>query len=107
MPDKRYIIMLSEVDRLIVRQHTRGREVLQFSVQHEVLVASRWRKAVRFDSAHNTPHRHVFYPDGSEYKEFMTAGDNNIALTQALTWAKNYFRQVHERYRAMFERMVK
>jgi hypothetical protein len=105
MPDKRYIIMLSEVDRMIARQDRVGRKVLAFSVQLEVLINSRWRKAMRFDSAHGQPHRHVFYPDGKEYRENMAAADNNEAFTQAQTIAKKSFQEIHARYKIMLERM--
>lgn len=105
MPEKRYIFQLTDVDRMIVRQDRAGHEVLAFSVQLEVLVNSRWRKAMRFDSADGHPHRHVFYPDGKEYRENMAAEDNNEAFTQAQAIVKNSFQEIHERYKLILERM--
>ena len=105
MPEKRYIIPLSDTDRMIVRQDRSGYEVLSFSVQLEVLINSRWRKAMRFDSADERPHRHVFYPNGKEYRENMAAKDNNEAFTQAQAIVKKSFQEIHERYKLVMERM--
>lgn len=105
MPEKRYIIPLSDIDRMIIRQDRIGHDVVAFSVQLELLVKSRWRKAMRFDSAHGIPHRHVFLPNGQEYKENMAATDNNDAFTQAQTIVKKSFQEIHERYTLFLERM--
>jgi hypothetical protein len=105
MPEKRYIFSLSGVDCMIVRQDRVGHEILAFSVQLEVLINGRWRKAMRFDSADGHPHRHVFYPDGREYRENMAAENNNEAFTQAQTIVKESFQEIHERYKLILERM--
>jgi hypothetical protein len=90
---------------MIVRQDTAGRSVLAFSVQLEVLVNGHWRKAMRFDSADDHPHRHVFYPDNREYREDMAAENNNEAFTQAQIIMKKSFQEIHERYKLVLERM--
>ena len=105
MPEKRYIFLLSDVDRMIIRQNRVGRKVLTFSVQLEVLTNSRWRKVMRFDSADGYPHRHVFYPDGKEYRENMATKDNNEAFTKAQAIIKTSFQEIHERYKLVLERM--
>lgn len=105
MPEKHYIIPLSDADRMIIRQDRTGRKILAFSVQLEVLINSRWRKAMRFDSADGYPHRHVFYPDGREYRENMTAKNNNEAFTQAQAIVKKSFQEIHERYKLVLERV--
>ncbi len=105
MPERRYAFLLSDVDRMIVRQDRDGYEIIEFSVQLEVLVNGRWRVAVRFDSAHGRPHKHVFYPNGFKYREFMAAEDNNEAFTQAQAIIKKSFQEIHERYKIVLERM--
>lgn len=105
MPEKRYTVPLSDADRMIIRQDRTGHQILTFSVQLEVLLNSRWRKAMRFDSADGHPHRHVFYPDGREYRENMAAEDNNEAFTQAQAIVKKSFQEIHERYKLVLERM--
>lgn len=105
MPEKRYIIPLSDVDRMIIRQDRVGRRILTFSVQLEVLINGRWRKAMRFDSADDHPHRHIFYPDGTEYREDLATDDNNLSFTQAQSIIKKSFQDIHERYKLVLERM--
>ena len=106
MPEKRYIIPLSDVDRMIVRQDINAGNVIAFSVQLEVFLNGRWHKVIRFDSAHGDPHRHTFYPDGSEYKESMRTVHNNVALTQAQSIVRSYFVQFREGYKTFLERML-
>jgi hypothetical protein len=105
MPEKRYIIPLSDIDRMIIRQDRTGYDILAFSVQLEVLINSRWRKAMRFDSADGYPHKHVFYPNEVEYRESMAVENNNEAFTQAQTIVKKSFQEIHERYKLVLERM--
>lgn len=90
---------------MIIRQDRAGHEIKAFSVQLEVLINGHWRVAMRFDSAHGRPHKHVFYPNGFKYKEFMASNDNNEAFTQAQTVLKKSFQEIHERYRIVLERM--
>ncbi len=106
MPEKKYIISLSDVDKMVIRQDRSGHIILEFSVQLEILVDGHWRKAMRFDSSHDQPHRHVFYPDGNEYKEAMVAQDNNTAFTEAQHIVAESFMSIHERYITYLERMV-
>ncbi len=90
---------------MIVRQDRVGRQIQSFSVQLEVLIKGRWRKAMRFDSADDQPHRHVFYPGKKEYRESMAAKDNNAAFTQAQVIVRKSFQEIHERYKLILERM--
>ncbi len=106
MSEKRYIIPLSDVDQMVIRQDRSGHTILEFSVQLEILVNGHWRKAMRFDSSHDQPHRHVFYPDSKEYKEAMTIQDNNGAFTEAQRIIVESFEAIHERYITYMERMV-
>ena len=107
MPEKLYRRYFTDIVRLVVHQDISGPTVLSFSLQIELLLDGRWRKVVRFDSAHGQPHRHVFYPDGKEYKEVMTAQDNNQALTEAGKILAESFESICERYVEYKERMVK
>jgi hypothetical protein len=106
MPEKQYTYLLSDVARMAVRHDSVGINILDFSVQLDVLIDGRWRKAVRYDSAHGQPHRHVFYPDHSEYREVMVSNDNNQAYTEARKLVKASFEMIYERYRTHYEGMV-
>lgn len=79
---------------------------MKFSVQLEVLIDGHWRRAVRYDSAHGQPHRHVFYPDGTEYREVMASENNNQAYTEAQDVIKATFQAIYARYKASYDRMV-
>jgi hypothetical protein len=96
--DEEYTNMLTDVDRVKVRQRREGRRVLGFSVQYEALIKSRWRKIVRFDSADGSPHRHIFHAGGTEYRLQMFHSDNNDAFTEATTVVKRTFQQMRENY---------
>lgn len=61
---------------------------------------------MRFDSSHGQPYRHVFYPDGKEYKEVIITQDNNTAFTEAQRIIAESFTSIHERYTTYLWRMV-
>lgn len=95
---KVYTNLLTDKDRIKVRQVTSGHDVIDFSVQYEALIESRWRKIARYDSAHGQPHRHVYRPNDKEYKHPMNEQDNNLAFTEAQTVIKRNFMALKERY---------
>jgi hypothetical protein len=105
---KTYIYLLTDVDRVIVRQLRDGYNVLQFSVQYEALINSRWRKITRYDNAHDSePHRHVYYPfDKEEYRHPMSSNDNNDAFTEAQMSIKKNFMAMKESYILIMYRKV-
>jgi len=103
--ERKYINLLTDTDRVYNRQVTNGHAVLEFSVQYMALINSRWRKITRFDNARNHgPHRHVFYPRGSQYKYPMNTQDPNQALTEAQMTIKKNFRQMRESYTMVLNR---
>ena len=102
---KSYTIFLSDVDRIQVRQTRSGNRILEFSVQYEALINSRWRKIIRYDNAHDSsPHRHVFYPDNPEYKHPMDILDSNDAFTEAQIVVKKSFMRMKESYILLLSR---
>lgn len=106
MPEKAYRRYFTDTIRLVVYQDISGPVVLSSSLQLELLLDGHWRKVTRFDSAHGQPHRHVFYPDGNEYREAMTTQDNNQAFTEAGKILVVSFASMCERYIAYNERMI-
>src|SRR5271170_1341683 len=93
-----YTVPLTDTDYIKV-SHVRSRNrVLKFSVQYNGLIEGRWRKVTRYDNAHGSPHRHVYYPDRAEYKHPMSTIDNNLAFTEAQTVIKKNFMHMRERY---------
>lgn len=96
--ERTYVNKLSDADKVIVRKVTSGRLVVEFSVQYETLIASRWHVVIRYDSQHGTPHRHIFGSGNSQRKEIMGLSDNNAALTEAERVIKSTFNQIRENY---------
>ncbi len=93
-----YTNFLSDVDRVVIRQVRERGAIVEFSVQYEALINSRWRKITRYDSSHYYPHRHVYYPNRPEYKHAMNTTDNNNAFTEAQLVIKKNFRRMRESY---------
>ncbi len=94
-----YIHMFnSGVDRMVVSFLTDHQTVVKFSVQHETLIDGRWRKVVRYDNAHDGPHRHTFHPDDSERRVVMAKSNDNDAFTMAQDDVKRNFKKLRERY---------
>jgi hypothetical protein len=61
--------------------------IVQFIVQYEALIAGKWHPIVRYDTAHNRPHKDLLHPDGSQEKiefygysreEVLTIGERDI-----------------------------
>ena len=96
---REYTNPLSDVDRVKIRQVRDGHYILEFSVQYEALIKSRWRKITRFDNAHGSyPHRHVYYPHNQEYKHTMNTPNSNDAFTEAQLFIKHNFMRMKESY---------
>lgn len=95
---------LSETDRMTVRFVTDGRDVLEFAVQYDAFIEDKWHQIVRYDNAHGTAHRHVYYPDGTAKRFVMGETDNNGALTEAQDYVKENFITMRERYIMLIRR---
>jgi hypothetical protein len=99
-----YTIVLTDTDRIKVRQVRNGRRVVNFSVQYETLIRGHWRRVTRFDNAHGYAHRHVYYPHQPEYKQAMNTHDINTAFTEAQAIIKRRFPRLRESYILLLER---
>lgn len=61
--------------------------IVRFSIQYEAFIAGNWHPIVRYDTAHNRPHKDLLHPDGSQEKiefygysreEVLTIGERDI-----------------------------
>jgi hypothetical protein len=43
--------------------------VTDFVIQYEAEIDGKWHEIVRYDTAHDRPHKDVLHPDGTETKE--------------------------------------
>ncbi len=102
---KSHTTLLTEVDRLYVRQITEGKYVREFSVHYEAFIDHRWQKVTRFDNSHDSlPHRHIFHPNGLSRKYLMNTPDINLAFTDAQKFIKQNFLNLRQAYIILVER---
>jgi len=74
--------------RMVVSFERQRKTVGKFSVQLEVKLRNGWHKVIRYDNAHGRAHRHIFYPDGSEFKQDMLVTNYGMALTASVSTVK-------------------
>ena len=85
-------------DRIVTRFKRSGKQVVEYSVQYEALIASRWRVVERFDNFHGASHRHVYRADKKKYWFPFPYSDNNKALTEAQKLIKSSFQKMKDNY---------
>jgi hypothetical protein len=73
---------------------------VEFCVQYETMIAGRWHPVVRYDSAHEEPHRDVLHLNGSETKEVYSG----FRMDDVLTSGQRDIVVNWPRYRAMYEK---
>ena len=89
-------------DALRVRFDVDRGQVTAFTVQYEIWRDERWLPVVRYDSAHQQPHRDTLDRSGKVVaKDWLPAGISlNVAMQQAIRDLKSNWRA----YLAAFER---
>lgn len=84
MGEREFTIYLDPEGRLNRYRHfhiwERG-SIVEFRIQYEALIAGKWHAIVRYDSAHNRPHKDTMHPDGTETKEWFALYSNAEVLT--------------------------
>jgi hypothetical protein len=98
-----YVYRVGPDDRIRVRVEHDQREVIDFTVQHETRVAGRWKPVVRYDCAHDHPHRDLLDADG----DVLPGGKLRLSgwpLKQALDHAAADLRTNWPTYRDEFLR---
>jgi len=89
----------TELDRLRVHFRTAQGQVESIVViQYEAYIDGKWRPIVRFDEAHGFFHRDVISPTGEQQKVFQLAIDRAVALNDALTHVKQFWRTYRKNY---------
>ncbi|MGH7598151.1 MAG: DUF7718 family protein [bacterium] len=87
------------LDRLRVNFTTeRGQVQAILVIQYEAYIDGKWRPIVRFDEAHGFFHRDVLSPTGRQQKIFQLASDKSLALTDAVTHIKQFWRSYRKTY---------
>ena len=97
---KEFIAYLDESNENRYRhQHVRERgRIVEFRIQYEALIAGLWHPVVRYDSAHDQPHRDILHPDGTQTKEWYTGFSNAEVLALGQRDMMRNWRRYREAY---------
>ena len=106
MGEREFIIYLDPKTRRNRYRHYHvweGNEIVEFRIQYEALIDGEWCPIVRYDTAHNTPHRDVIHSNGTETKEWFALYSN----AETVTIGQRDLTENWQRYRTAFEREMK
>jgi hypothetical protein len=83
MGEKEFLIYLDEEQKNRYRYwHVWEQgKITEFRIQYEAFIMGRWHPIVRYDSAHDMPHRDVLHPDAPETKEWFPGYRNADVLS--------------------------
>ena len=100
MGEKRFLVLLGEgaVDRYRLLCTTEKSQVVLFSVQYEAFIDGVWYAIVRYDTAHDYPHRDLLHPNAPEEKTEYPGRSNAEVLTLGQEDIKRNWRTYRERY---------
>ncbi len=79
------------------------RAVKEFTIQYEAEIDGVWREIVRYDTAHDQPHKDLLHPDGTVTKEKFTYYTN----AEVLSFGQNDIRKNWKKYRAQYEKEMR
>src|SRR5512140_3408178 len=74
MPEREFLIYLDPETRLCRYRHyhvSKGKEIVEFRIQLEILVDGEWHSIVRYDTAHGKAHRDILHPNGKQTKDWF------------------------------------
>ena len=72
MGEREFLIYLDPGERRNRYRHHHaweGNQIVEFRIQFEAWIDGTWHPIVRYDTAHERPHRDLIHADGSETKE--------------------------------------
>ena len=89
MSEKEYLYYFTtaRLDRFRYYHYLERGRIVRFVIQYEALIGGRWYPIVRYDTAHDRPHKDILHPDGSQEKfeffnytqeEVLTLGEQDI-----------------------------
>lgn len=84
MTEREFLIYLDPETRVCRYRHyhvSRGRRIVEFRIQLEVLVDADWYPVVRYDTAHGSPHRDILHPNGEQTKDWFEGYSVEDVLT--------------------------
>jgi hypothetical protein len=72
--------------------------VVHFVIQYEALISGKWHPIVRYDTAHNRPHKDLIHPDGSQDKVEFIGHSREEVLTIGERDIKNNWQKYRQRF---------
>ncbi len=108
MTEREFLIYLDPETRLCRYRHyhvSKGKEIIEFQIQLEVLVGGEWHSAVRYDTAHGKAHRDILHPnskptkdwfEGYSVEEVLTIGQKDIMENWA-TYRERFIKEMKKR----------
>jgi len=105
MTEREFLIYLDPETRLCRYRHhhvSNGKEIIEYRIQLEILVAEEWYPVVRYDTAHGKPHRDILHPNGTQTKDWfegyavtdvLTIGQKDI-MENWLTYRKSFIKEM-------------
>lgn len=79
-----------------------GKVVSIVVVQYEAYIDGKWRAIVPFDEAHGFFHRDVMSPTGEQEKTIHPTLSKELALSDAISHIKQYWRTYRQAYEAEY-----
>lgn len=98
MIEKSYVLIVGATDRIRVWFKKDRGKIIEFVVQYETLVRSKWQAVIRYDTAHGAPHTDVIRPDGTKEKRLLHFPNFNDAFSYAEEDIKANWEQYRQRY---------
>ena len=84
MTEREFLIYLDPETRLCRYRHfhvSKGKKIVEFRIQLEILMDEEWYAVVRYDTAHGKPHRDILSPNGEQTKDWFEGYSVEDVLT--------------------------
>lgn len=83
MGEREFLIYLDEAQENRYRHWhiSESGQIKRFRIQYEAFISRKWCAIVRYDTAHDMPHKDILHPNGTQTKEIYPDYDNAAVLT--------------------------
>jgi hypothetical protein len=84
MAEREFLIYLDLEHRMCRYRHhhvSKGKKIVEFRIQLEILVNENWHPIVRYDTAHGKAHRDILHPNDKQTKDWFEGYSATDVLT--------------------------
>jgi hypothetical protein len=106
MPEREFLIYLDPGERACRYRHyhvSKGKKIIEFRIQLEILVGENWYPIVRYDIAHGKAHRDILHPNGRQTKDWF----ESYSVEEVLTIGQKDILENWTTYRERFRKEMK